>query len=194
MHKRSTRPLTHRRRLRCGPRAHGHPSPREQGNAEAKLLQEQPERFPPAASKYLWEAVSEWRSGKSQKSLLTTIRAKFDELDQEKKAPTPAGPSPVACMSLARAGSPCRQPMPAAHAGSPCHAWSQPVRCTYLHAAHTPRRPAGLPLQTRGFDRPHPLRPSRTPHPLHPLSVTTRRADSIGLARTRSRTSKWKSQ
>ena len=33
-----------------------------QGKAEVKLIEAQPQRFPPAASKYFWEAVAEWRS------------------------------------------------------------------------------------------------------------------------------------
>ena len=71
-----------------------------QGNAEAALIKSQPERFPPAASKYLWEAVAEWRAGKSGKPLLATIKAKFEELDQEKKARGFDGPGANALTNI----------------------------------------------------------------------------------------------
>eukprot|EP00966_Prymnesium_polylepis_P098202 2274560-Prymnesium_polylepis.1 len=52
-----------------------------QGNAEAKLVAEQPERFPPPMIKYIKEAVREWRAGKSGKPLIATIRAHVADLD-----------------------------------------------------------------------------------------------------------------
>ena len=52
-----------------------------QGNAEARLIAEQPERFPPPMIKYIKEAVREWRAGKSGKPLLATIRAHLSDLD-----------------------------------------------------------------------------------------------------------------
>lgn len=58
-----------------------------QGKAEGKLIREQPLRFPPAPTKWLFEAWREWRSGKSGKPLLATLKSKmaeFKALQQER--------------------------------------------------------------------------------------------------------------
>ena len=57
-----------------------------QGKAEAKLIAAQPERFPPAPSKYVKEAFVEWRSGRSGKPLLATIREHLGQFKEDKGA------------------------------------------------------------------------------------------------------------
>jgi len=52
-----------------------------QGKAEQKLIDAQPERFPPAPTKYIKEGFHEWRTGKSGKPLMETIKAKLSDFE-----------------------------------------------------------------------------------------------------------------
>ena len=50
-----------------------------QGKAEAKVIAAQPERFPPPPTKYVKEAIAEWRTGRTGKSLWVLLKEHLDE-------------------------------------------------------------------------------------------------------------------
>mmetsp|Transcript_31858 Transcript_31858/g.71936 ORF Transcript_31858/g.71936 Transcript_31858/m.71936 type:complete len:164 (+) Transcript_31858:399-890(+) len=54
-----------------------------QGAEEAKLIDAQPDRFPAPVAKYVKAAFAEWRSGKSGKPLVETLRGALDQFKKE---------------------------------------------------------------------------------------------------------------